>query len=247
MRQTQKGTFCDGINKIQIPARPARTAVVITGFATLQDMPDLSGPVLCEHMAKTPAPIDFGRSTLAYLDAENTPVAHFDGQRFTDAIFADVGPYLAAEKLREFAGSRIAQIIISSYDAVNRTSSVLAFGADLRGEGQFLLQPLPVTAFTTLQGTSFNPDSDRVLLPFAEVPYLEQHVLAGHGQMYLTRAFSEFLLKTGVGDVSAELAAAAALDLIDAAAKTTKIIPAPSGIGGGSSAVLLGDETVTLK
>ncbi|WP_407122841.1 hypothetical protein [Bradyrhizobium sp. STM 3561] len=247
MRQTPKGTFCDGINKILLPTRPARTAVVVTGLITLQDMPDLSGHDLCEHLAKMPAPIDFGRSTLSYLNAENTPVADFNGQRFADAIFADISPYLAAGKLSGFAGSRIAQIIIASYDPASHTSSVIAFGIDLTIEGGFLLQPTPVTAATTVKGTNLGPASERVILPFGEVSYLEQHVLFGHGRMYLTGAYFQILLKKTVGDVGSDLAAAAALDLIEAASKTAEIIPAPSGIGGGSSAVLLGEETVWLK
>ncbi|UPJ78584.1 hypothetical protein IVB16_27435 [Bradyrhizobium sp. 183] len=246
-RQTPMGVFCDGIEKILRPDRPARTAVVVTGLISLREMPDLSGQELCDYVANTPAPIDFGRTTLAFLSAENTPVAQFDGQKFTDAVFADVGPYLAAGKLSGLAGSRIAQIIIASYDPVARTSSILAHGVDLTADSRFLLQPLPVTASTTLQGTSFNPDSERILLPFGEVPYLQQHVLSGHGQMYLTGAYSEFLSKTRVRNVEPTLAGAAALEVIEATAKTTEIIPAPSGIGGGSSVLLLGEETVTLK
>lgn len=247
MRQTPKGTFCDGIDKILLPTRPKRTAAVVTGFTTLRDMPNLSGPELCEHLAKTPAPIDFGRSTLDYLNAENTQVADFNGERFADSLFADVSPYLAAGKLNAFAGSRIAQIVIASYDSAARTSSIIAFGVDLAWNMSFLLQPLAVTASTTIRGTSFAPKSDRAILPFGEVPYLEQHVISGHGRMYLTGAYFEILLKKVVGDVGSDLAAAAALDLIEAASKTTEVIPAPSGIGGGSSVVLLSNETVMLK
>ncbi|OSI91028.1 hypothetical protein [Bradyrhizobium canariense] len=246
-RQTPKGVFCDGVEKILRPCRPARTAVVVTGLISLRDMPDLTGEELCDHLAKTPAPIDFGRTALAFLNAENTPVSHFNGQRFADAVFGDVGPYLSAGKLSGFADTRIAQIIVASYDPASRTSSLLAFGVDVGQGSQFQLQPLMVTTLTTPQGTHFGPASERAVLPFGEVPYLQEHVLAGAGKAFLGPAYAEIMSRGRVADVGPELARDAALNLIDAAAKTTETIPAPSGIGGGASAVLLGDEVVVLK
>jgi hypothetical protein len=228
-------------------ARPARTAVVITGYITLQDMPDLPGSELCEYLANTPAPIDFGRTTLTFLESENTPVPKFDGRKFAEAIFRDVDPYMRAGNFRGLNGQRVAVIIIASYDPATHTSSMLVFGVDIDAGGTFHLQPLPVAASTTLAGTSFSLGSGRAVLPFGEVPYFNSHVLAGTGKEFLSENYFELLQKTKVSEVNPELASAVALNLIDAASKTAETITPPSGIGGGASAVLLGNETVILK
>jgi len=246
-RQTPKGTFCDGANKILIPDRPARTAVVITGNITLREMPDLPPAELCKFLASTPAPIDFGRTTLAFLNAENVPLARFDGQKFTDVIYNEIEPHISGGKLSAFFGTRVAQIIIADFDPSTMKSSLLAFGIDLDGAGRFQLQPLLVTSSTTITGTSFDMQSDLVVLPFGEVPYFNQYVLAGPGQALLNDDYSRLRGKQKVAQVDPELALSAALNLIEATSMITETIPAPSGIGGGSSAVLIGSETVILR
>ena len=246
-RQSPKGTFCDGVNKILIPDRPARTAVVITGNITLRDMPDLPPAQLCKFLAGTPAPIDFGRTTLAFLNAENVPLARFDGQKFTDVIYSELEPHISGGKLSTFFGTRVAQIIIADFDPSTMKCSLLALGIDLDGAGRFQLQPLPVTSSTTIGGTSFDIQSAPVVLPFGEVPYFNQYVLAGSGQALLNDDYSRVRSKQKVAQVDPELALSAALNLIEATSKTTEAIPAPFGIGGGASAVLIGIETVILR
>lgn len=246
-RQSPKGIFCDGVNKILLPKRPEHTAVVITGNITLSNMPDLPPAELCEHLKRTPAPIDFGRATLAFLESENVPLSQFNGQKFTDTIFAEIQPFLAAGNLHAFFGMRVANIVIAHFDPEATTNSLLAFGIDIDSVGAFRLQPLPVNASTTLKGTDFSMTSDRVLLPFGEVPYFHQHVLNGTGQSYIGTAYAQFLQKQRVADVTPDLAAAVAVDLLEATAKATEQIPAPSGIGGGTTAVLVGSKTVWFR
>jgi hypothetical protein len=247
-RQSPKeGIFCDGINKILLPERAEHTAVVITGNITLSDMPDLPPAELCEHLKSTPAPIDFGRITLAFLDSENVPLSKFDGQKFTDTIFAAIHPFVAAGNLKAFFGTRVANIVISHFDPATTTSSLLAFGIDLDSIGAFRLQPLPVTASTTLSGTDFNLTSHRVLLPFGEVPYFHQYVLTGTGQAHTSEAYEQFLQKARVSDVTPDLAGTVAIALIEATAKATEQFPAPSGIGGGTTAALIGSKTTWLR
>ncbi len=244
-RQSPQGIFCDGINKILIPERPPRTAVVITGYISLRDTANVPPAELCKFLASTPAPIDFGRATLEFLNSEGTQLSKLSGQRLADRIFGEIQPYL--DKLRPFFGTRIAQIIIADFEPETKMSSLLALGVDLDITGRFQLQPLPVTSFTTVKGTSFNLQSDRVVLPFGEVPYFNEHVLSGTGKIFLDEGYSHLVQKEKVSDIDPELASSVAVNLIEAASKTTEHIAAPSGIGGGVSAVLLGTETIILK
>jgi hypothetical protein len=246
MRQTPKGIFCDGINKILIAGRP-RTAVVVTGYITLQDTNHVPDADLCAFLAKNPAPIDFGRSALDFLKAENRNFDDINGQALTDRIYNDILPYLREGKLRPFFGTRIAQIIIAEYEPGATTSKLLSLGVELDPLGRFQLQPLHVTATTTVRGDSFNMQSSRVVLPFGEVQYFNESVLAGDGKQFLSDEYFELLKRQKVAEIDPTLASTVALNLIEAASKATKIKAAPSGIGGGSSAVLLGTETRVLK
>ena len=108
-------------------------------------------------------------------------------------------------------------------------------------------QPLHVTAATTVRGDNFSMQSDRAILPFGEVQYFNENVLAGDGKQFLSNEYFELLEKHKVGEIDPTLASSVALNLIEAASKATEIKAAPSGIGGGSSAVLLGAETKILK
>jgi hypothetical protein len=53
--------------------------------------------------------------------------------------------------------------------------------------------------------------------------------------------------KQKISEVEPTLAGEVAVNLIDATSKTTEKIAAPSGIGGGISAIIVGDETTVLR
>jgi hypothetical protein len=246
MRQSPRGVFCDGINKILLPSRP-RTAIVVTGNISLQDTSAVSDTELCKFLANNPAPIDFGRSARKFLDNTAIPFSQLNWQALTDQINSDIEPYVRAGNLRAFFATRIAQIVIAEFEPGTQTSKLLSLGVDLDVAGNFVLQPLRVTAVTSVRGDSFDLQSNRQILPFGEVAYYQQQVITGVGAQFLDKDYFELVTKTRVADVDPQLASSAALNLIYAASKATEIMPAPSGIGGGASAVLLGTETQILK
>ncbi|MDX3970652.1 MAG: hypothetical protein QHD01_29230 [Bradyrhizobium sp.] len=246
MRQSPHGVFCDGINKILLPHRP-RTAVVVTGNITLQDTSNIPKAELCDYLAKNRAPIDFGRSALEFLDSTTAPFAELNWAALTDQIYQSIVPYIKAGNLSPFFGTEIAQIIFAEFERDTQSSKLLSLTVNLDSAGNFTLQPVRVTAATTIRGDSFNLDSDRQILPFGEVPYYQQHVVAGVGKQFLTHDYFDLVAKSKVADVDPGLASAAAVNLISAASKATEIVAAPSGIGGGESAVLLGSETQVLR
>jgi hypothetical protein len=50
-RQSPQGVFCDGINKILMPERPPRTAIVITGYISLRDTANVP-PADCANFSR---------------------------------------------------------------------------------------------------------------------------------------------------------------------------------------------------
>jgi hypothetical protein len=246
MRQSPHGVFCDGINKILLPSRP-RTAVVVTGNITLQDTSNVPKAELCDFFAKNPAPIDFGRSAREFLDSTSAPFSELIWSALTDQIYQSIAPYIKAGNLNPFFGTEIAQIIFAEFEPATQSSKLLSLAVNLDTAGNFTLQPVRLTAATTIRGDSFNLQSDRQILPFGEVAYYQQQVVAGVGKQFLSRDYFDLVATSKVADVDSRLASAPALNLITAASKATETVEAPSGIGGGESAVLLGSETQVLK
>jgi len=246
MRQSPQGVFCDGINKILVPGRP-RTAVVVTGNITLQDTSNIPKAQLCDYLAKNRAPIDFGRSAREFLDSTTAPFAELNWAALTDQIYQSIVPYIKAGNLNPFFGTEIAQIIFAEFEPDTQSSKLLSLAVNLDAAGNFTLHPVRVTAATTIRGDSFNLQSDRQILPFGEVVYYQEQVIAGVGKQFLNHDYFELIAKSRVADVDPGLASAAALNLIAAASRATEIVAARSGIGGGESAVLLCEETRVLK
>ena len=246
MRQSPQGVFCDGINKILLPSRP-RAAVVVTGNITLQDTANVPKEELCDFLARNRAPIDFGRSAREFLDSTSVPFSELNWSALTDQIHQSIAPYIKAGNLNPFFGTEIAQIIFAEFEPATQSSKLLSLAVNLDLVGNFNLQPVPLTAATTIRGDSFDLQSDRQILPFGEVAYYRQQVVAGVGKQFLSQEYYDLVAKSKISDVDPNLASAAALNLITAASKATEIMAAPSGIGGGESAVLLGYDTQVLR
>jgi hypothetical protein len=169
------------------------------------------------------------------------------GNGLTAKIHNDILPYLTAGNLRAYVGTRLAQIIISEFEPATNTSRIWSLGVDLPSPAEFRLQPLPVTSATTVHGDRFGLESDRAVLPFGEVEYYYEHVLTGPGKAYLSDAYAKLMQKQKISEVEPTLAGEVAVNLIDATSKTTGKIAVPSGIGGGISAIIVGDETTILR
>lgn len=155
--------------------------------------------------------------------------------------------YIRAGNLNPFFGTEIAQMIFAEFEPETQVSKLLSLTVNLDAAGNFTLQPVRVTAATTIRGDSFGLQSDRQVLPFGETAYYRQNVLAGVGKRFLAGDYFDLVAKSKVADVDSGLALAAALNLISAASKATEIVAAPTRIGGGESAVLLSSDTQVLK
>jgi hypothetical protein len=125
-RTSPGGIYCDGVAKILISKQP-NTAVFVTGLASLRDTSSIPLQDLCRVLADTPAPIDFGRTTLAFLENQSS-LRELSGQALTEAIYADVRPYIEGGQLRPLMGQqRLATIVILNFDPVTSSSRVWAF------------------------------------------------------------------------------------------------------------------------
>jgi hypothetical protein len=76
---------------------------------------------------------------------------------------------------------------------------------------------------------------------YGESGYVEANVLSGLGRKYLDAATLDFILTAApVAEAPLSRAVAAAVNVINAASRTTRTLPASSGIGGSVNVVLVG-------
>jgi hypothetical protein len=94
-----------------------------------------------------------------------------------------------------------------------------------------------------LKSQRFKLDQEPSLLLYGESGYLTQNVFNGPGIQFLTERYMRF--KNGqkhVADVDVAVGADFATDLIEAATKTSSIVPSTTGIGGPVDVILLGKD-----
>jgi hypothetical protein len=238
-RTTPRGIFCDGVRKILLP-KTAGSAVFVTGMATMSDVSAIPDERLCEELFNTPAPVDFGRATVAFIDKQKSPLTSIDGQQLTEAIFAEVRPYIDGGQLRQFFGqARVTTIVIASFNPQTAQAHIWQFWINFTGPMLLQLQPLPVRTF----GLGDPPD----IVPFGENDYLAANVLHGIGRQFLDGSIDVISLKTSIAEVSIKNACDASVNLIEAATKTADLIKPPSGIGGGIDCAVIGPDTKFLE
>ncbi|MCA1414478.1 hypothetical protein I6F30_25480 [Bradyrhizobium sp. NBAIM20] len=234
-RTTPRGIYCDGVRKILVP-KPKGTAVFITGMATMRDTSGIADEELCETLRRTPAPIDFGRMTVDFVDTHTEPLINVDGQQLADAIFAEIRRYIEGGELQPFFGQQyVTTIVVASFDPESRVSRVWQFWVNFTGPVLFQLQPLPVRQFTL--------DDVPDIILFGENEYFVTNVRNGIGRQFLDGSIETIRDKRSIANVSVEDARKAGVNLIEAAAETASLIKPPSGIGGGVDCALVGEET----
>jgi hypothetical protein len=86
------------------------------------------------------------------------------------------------------------------------------------------------------------PTSQRSAMRFGESEFFQKQVLNGPGRQFLGRAWKEWTTKARIADIDRSLALNAAVDMIEAAAKTANLLRADLALGGPVDAVLLGDQ-----
>jgi hypothetical protein len=238
-RTTPDGIYCDGVNKILLPKKTEPIAILITGLATFRDTSNIPRSELCNVLATTPAPVDFGRAVSLYIDSQSVGVAKLDLQGVTEAIYAEMKPYISGGQFNKMFGTRLAVIVMADFEPKTSVSNVKALAIELGPHGEFRLQPAYYARFEI---------TDRpVAIPFGEGPYFSDNVLNGPGRKFLDGSLERLNAKSRVSEIDADFGSTVAINMIEAASKTADIIKPPTGIGGGVDCVLLSHESIVLR
>jgi hypothetical protein len=241
-RLTLVGTnlFCDGTFKITELDNVDRTALVVTGTSTVRDTRSLEGVLLsdfCSLLYKIPLKFDANSLLKAIIDAK--PELVDDSFDLPRACVDAVNEFVRGEPhaFDALLGRNIFQVALASYDDADKISLVRSFKIDLSKEGTVNSSQVKVERHRSTDKLS--------LLLFGEADYLTSQVFSGPGLQFLGERYGRFKNMGNdaqIREIDAMLGADFATDLIEAAEKTSRIVPATTGIGGPVDVLLLGRE-----
>ncbi len=230
------GTQCDGQFKILEPSRPARTVAMVTGDSVFVPPPPAGERDLCRYLKSAPHWLDIGEIVRRYLEREASSAGEFSLEALGRECVGAADRFARANPgaLQAYAGREIFSVIVAGYDARSRTATLRNFVVRLNSA----TRRIETDRMTTITVAA---SDRRGVWIYGESNYVETNVLSGFGRRYLDAATLDFILTAApVTEAPLRSAVAAAVNVINAASRTTETLPAPSGIGGPVNVVLLG-------
>ncbi len=234
-RLTFLGAPCDGAFKILIPARPARTAIVVTGDSIFVAPPPAGTREPCRYLATAPRLLDIGSIVTHNLEQQSGS-KDVDVAAITRSCIRALTQFQRRYPalVRGYAGRDLFSVVIASYDPARATATLrnFAIGIDAR-TGKFQADRNSERILT--------PESARGIWIYGETGWVDRAVYAGPGRPLLIASTLQLL------DVRAPIAAtprgqalSAAENVLTAAIRTARTNPPPTGIGGPIRVVFLG-------
>jgi hypothetical protein len=240
-RSTTLGVRCDGNSKISFPRQPSLSVVAATGTSTwISARVPLWPHDPCGDIAKNGITfLDSKKIAVEYLEQNNKPVRDIDWQDFARHVTAEILRVADSnpEYVRTFAGKTMFLIVFGAYDPDEKISYVRAV--------QFnLTQTLAIEA-KLVTDAKFDLSSGPDYPHFGDTLNFTENVMLGQGKEFLPVSLSELHAKASIAEVSNDLAADLAVNLIEAAKKTAASVPSLNSIGGPVDAYLLSSGGAT--
>jgi hypothetical protein len=232
------GVSCDGQFKITDLRRPERTVVAVTGEAAFIAPPGAGVQDVCGYLKSAPRLLDISSVVKRSLERKKADPFKLSLDDLGAECVGEVERFRRGypDALEEYAGREIFSVVIASYDPKSKSSVLLNFVVRMDAA----TRKTEAGRFTRVL---ISQRIRRGVWSFGETDYLNKNVFGGVGRGFLTADTLSFILDgKPVSEARLEQAVAAATNIIEAAGKTTRIIPSPSGIGGPIDVVLLGDK-----
>jgi hypothetical protein len=235
-RARMDGAVCDSYHKITEPDRPDRTVFVVLGRSIYLEPPPSGLPEPCTYLRQAPRLYDINVLVKTYLETSGANVATMGTEqlaaRCIEAIAAMQKTH--GDYIRAFWDTRMFTVILATYAPAERTSTVKWFS--------LLLSPTGEPFVSEKETEVFGPTNRGMVLRFGQSEFFQKQVLNGPGRQFLGRAWKEWTTKARIADIDRSVALNAAVEMIEATAKTAKLLRADVDIGGPIDAVLLGDQ-----
>ena len=181
-------------------------------------------PDPCTYLRQAPRIYDIDALVKTYLETSGANVATAGTEelaaRCIEAIVAVQKTH--GDYIRAFWGTRMFAVILATYAPAERTS--------IRQMVQCPPQPnrRAVREREGDRGGSARP-AGASAMRFGESEFFQKQVLNGPGRQFLGRAWKEWTTKARIADIDRSLALNAAVDMIEAAAKTANLLRADVG------------------
>lgn len=236
-RLTLANQVCDNVFKIAEVEGIDHTAAFVTGYSTVWKLAGIPANKVCEHVAQNEPQFD-AKNLL--LNAARRPQASLS--TIAQEVADGTGKYIAnhPDDYASRTGMFLFQGALAKFDPATSRASTESFSIHLNSDGSVTANKLKIEEF-------FPTDECRLSL-FGEASYLSQAVLAGPGMQFLSERYGRFRQTMSTTErADPTLAADFAVDLIEAASKTSAFIPAATGIGGSVDVLLVGQEPRPLR
>jgi hypothetical protein len=235
-RSTVGQKYCDTAFKIVEPARPPRTVITVTGNGIYYPDPGPGVPDLCAYISRAPRLLDIERVVREYLEKQNRDIGTLRmeevAKQCVDAVKAFGMSWPGV--LRAYSGREMFSVAMAAYNPASRTATVLNFVVRITAA---TLDP-EAARIARKEFTGISPRED---FEFGETDYLIQNVYRGAGRKFLDKeTIAFFQAGKTVSQTSLQEAQAVAVNIIEAASRTTELVTPPNGIGGPIDVVLLG-------
>lgn len=245
-RLTFMGSSCDGAFKILIPARPTRTAVIVTGDAIFLQPTNSQGENPCERLKSSPRFLDIGSVVTDFLERGSSDPAAISLADLAAACVQATERFQQSypTALHAYNGKEIFSVVIASYNPVSLTSTIRNFVVRMDVEpgksGKPQTTKLRAARFTST--TLHSRDRGGVFI-YGETAWVSSHVYIGYGRQFIAAPTLDFIRSLApIFEVPLDRGVAAAADLLQASIRTAQSVPPPHGIGGPIRIMLLGSN-----
>jgi hypothetical protein len=232
------GTFCDDAFKILEPKKPNRTVVMVTGNGNWIDLEPGRATDICSAVRSSPQLLDIGSLVKNYIEKKNTKLSKLSLTELGAVCVTAMQKLQSSRPLvfQSLIGREVFSVVMADYDPKTGVALIRNFVVRIDADSK------------EIQAARFSTDTisagDRwVVVPFGESDYFYKTVYHGVGHQFINAAiFNSMVAGKHVSEASLDEAVDAAVNTIEAAARTTELIPAQSGIGGPIDVVLLGEQ-----
>jgi hypothetical protein len=233
-RSTIASGYCDDTHKLIEVSLPKPTALAVPGIGIVFSKPPFGVTNPCKWIKTAPRVMDIERFSKNYLEAHPDDMSDVGVVRLGTASLQEVRKLVqfSPDAPDAYAGNNLYGIVVASYDRVLRRAAIGVVGVRFNPSTR---EP----EVTDHAFWSFERESRGQAFNFGLFEYVPAHVFR-EGRNFVN-VYANFRPDQRlVKDISGEEAIAALSNLIEAAAKTTVLVPTPGGIGiGGSTDILL--------
>jgi hypothetical protein len=229
--------YCDGVAKIIEATKPTRAVGTVTGNGVVVDYPrPVPDDQMCDYIKKAPKIFDIEAVVRRFLDSSSGPLRDLNLGPLVQQCLSEVVKLdrMLPGFLAKFLGTTMFQVVLAGYDAETNTSVIRTFSGRIERDGRFVFQ------FN--EDKTYSPDTGADWLMFGEADYFNAHVLGPEGQPFYDKGIYERMRDHKIAEIDRDQAIALAEHSIEAAAKTTSVIPAATGIGGPIELLAIGGD-----